>query len=40
MVFCEAFAHGTPIAASHLGPLPALIEPVDAGNLRYWLPIP
>ena len=31
MVFCEAFAHGTPIAASHLGPLPALIEPVDAG---------
>jgi glycosyltransferase involved in cell wall biosynthesis len=31
MVFGEAFAHGTPIAASHLGPLPALLEPVDAG---------
>ena len=31
MVFGEAFAHGTPIAASHLGPLPALLEPADAG---------
>ena len=31
MVIGEAFAHATPVAVSDIGPLPALVQPVEAG---------
>lgn len=31
MVLGEAFAHGTPVAVSDIGPLPSYVEPPDAG---------